>query len=68
MRKRELAALLSLSFWGLMPIVWLFLSVPLVCLQSMIVIFPNHIHLLLLIVIIANSDGFGESANLLSLV
>ena len=33
-----------------------------------IVIFPNHTHLLFLGVIHANSDGFGESAHLLGLV
>ena len=38
-RERELAALLSLSSWCLVIIVWLFLSVPWVCLQSVIVIF-----------------------------
>ena len=48
--------------------VWLFLSVPWVCLQCVIVIFPNHTHLLFLGVIHANNDGFGESAHLLGLV
>ena len=38
MVKRELAALLSLSSWCLMIVVWLFLSVPWVCLQFVIVI------------------------------
>ena len=47
---------------------WLFLSVPWVCLQFVIVIFPNHTHLLFLGVIHANSDGFDESANWLGLV
>ena len=66
MEKRELDALLSLSSWCLMLVLWLFLSVPWVCLQF--VIFPNHTHLLFLGVIDANSDGFGESALLLGLV
>ena len=35
---RELAALLSLSSWCLVIVVWLFLSVPWVCLQFVIVI------------------------------
>ena len=61
--KRELDALLCLSSWCLMLVVWLFLSVPLVCLQFVIVIFPNRTHLLFLGVIHANSDGFGESAH-----
>ena len=34
--KRELAALLSLSSWCLVIVVWLFLSVPWVCLQFVI--------------------------------
>ena len=46
MGKRELVALLSLSSWCLMIVVWLFLAVPWVCLQSVIVVFPVHIHLL----------------------
>ena len=66
--KRELDALLSLSSWCLMLVLWLFLSVPWVCLQFVIVIFPNHTHLQFLGVIHANSDGFGETAHLLGLV
>ena len=46
MGKRELVALLSLSSWCLMIVVWLFLAVPLVCLQCVIVVFPDHTHLL----------------------
>ena len=46
--KRDLVALLSLSFWCLVAVVWLFLTVPRVCLQFVIVAFPDHIHLLLL--------------------
>ena len=45
MEKRELVALLSLS-WFLVIVVWLFLVGPLVCLQFVIVVFPNHTHLL----------------------
>ena len=29
-----------------MSVVWLFLAVPLVCLQFVIVVFPDHTHLL----------------------
>ena len=68
MGKRELDASLSLSSWCFMLVVWLFLSVPWVCLQFVIVIFPDHTDLLFLGVIHANSDGFGESAHLLGLV
>ena len=46
--KRELVALLSLSSWCLVIVVWLFLAVPWVCLQFMIVAFPDHTHLLFL--------------------
>ena len=60
--------LLRLSSWCLMLVVWLFLSVPWLCLQFAIVIFPDHTHLLFFGVIHANSDGFGESAHLLGLV
>ena len=46
MEKRELVALLSLSSWCLVIVVWLFLAVPWVCLQFVIVAFPDHTHLL----------------------
>ena len=46
MGKRELVALLSLSSWCLVIVVWLFLAVPWVCLQFVIVVFPDHTHLL----------------------
>ena len=49
MGKRELVAMLSLSSWCLMIVVWLFLAVPWVCLQFLIVVFPNHTHSLFLI-------------------
>ena len=51
-----------------MIVVWLFLVVPWVCLQFVIVIFPDHTHLLFWGVIHANSVCFGESAHLLGLV
>ena len=44
MGKRELVALLSLSTWCLMVVVWLFFVVPWVCLRFVIVVFPNHTH------------------------
>ena len=46
MGKRELVALLSLSFWCLVIVVRLFLAVPWVSLQFGIVVFPDHTHLL----------------------
>ena len=48
MGKRGLVALLSLSFWCIMIVMWLFLTMPRVCLQFEIVVFPDHTHLLLL--------------------
>ena len=47
MGKRELVAMLSLSSWCLVIGVWLFLAVPWVFLQFVIVIFPDHTHLLI---------------------
>ena len=44
MGKRELVALLSLSSWSLVIVVWLFLAVPWVRLQFVIVVFPDHTH------------------------
>ena len=46
--KRELVALLILPSWCLVIIVWLSLTVSWVCLQFVIVIVPDHIHLLFL--------------------
>ena len=46
MWKRELVALLSLSSWCLVIVVWLFRTVPQICLQFVIVVFPDHSHLL----------------------
>ena len=48
MGKKELAALLSLSSWCLVVVVWLFLAVPWICLRFVIVVFPDHTHLLFL--------------------
>ena len=48
MGKRELVALLTLSSWCLVIVVWLFLALPWVCLQFVIVVFPDHTHLLFL--------------------
>ena len=47
--KREPVAFLGLSFWCLVIVVWLFLAVPWVSLQFMIVEFPDHAHLLFII-------------------
>ena len=46
MGKRELIALLGLSSWCLVVVGRLFLAVPRGCLQFVIVVFPDHTHLL----------------------
>ena len=42
MGRRGLVALLGLSSWCLVIVVWLFLAVPCVCLQFVIVVFSDH--------------------------
>ena len=49
MGKRELIALLNLSSWCLVMVERLFLTVPRDCLQFVIVVFPDHTHLLFLV-------------------
>ena len=49
MGKRELIALLNLSSWCLVMVKRLFLAVPWGCLQFVIVVFPDHTHLLFLV-------------------
>ena len=46
MGKRELVALLNLSFWCLVMVERLFLAMPRGCLRFVIVVFPDHTHLL----------------------
>ena len=43
---RELFALLCLSSRCLVIVVWLFLMIPQSCLQFVIVVFPDHTHLI----------------------
>ena len=50
MGKRELIALLNLSSWCLVMVERLFLAVPRGSLQFVIVVFPDHTHLLFLVV------------------
>ena len=45
-KERELIVFLSLSSWCLVIVDWLFLAVSCVCLQFVIVVFPDHTHLL----------------------
>ena len=49
MGKRELIALLNLSSWCLVMVERLFLAVPQGCLRFVIVVFPDHTHLLFLL-------------------
>ena len=52
MGKRELIALLNLSSWCLVMDERLFLSVPQGCLQFVIVVFPDHTHLLFTVLLL----------------
>ena len=47
MGKRELVALLNLSSWCLVMVERLFFKVPWGCLRFVIVVFPDHTHLLI---------------------
>ena len=58
MEKRKLIALLNLSSWCLVMVERLFLAVPGGCLQFVIVVFPDHTHLLFFIILITNDRGF----------
>ena len=51
MGKRELVVLLCLSSWCLVIVVWLLLTMARVCLQIVIVVFPDHTDLLFLLII-----------------
>ena len=55
--KRELVALLCLSCWCLVIVMWLFLTIQWVYLQFVIEVFPDHTHLLLLVAICVNGPG-----------
>ena len=48
MAKREVVALLCLSSWCLVIVVWFLLKMPWVCLQFLIVVFSDQTHLLFL--------------------
>ena len=54
MGKRELVVLLGLSSWCLVMVMWLFLVVTWVCLRFVIVVFPDHTHLLFLELSVTN--------------
>ena len=52
---RELVALLRLPSWCLMIVVWLFIAVPWVGLQFVILVFLDHNHLLFFIIVLPNT-------------
>ena len=54
MGKRELIALLNLSSWCFVMVERLFLGMPRGCLRFVIVVFPDHTHLLFLLVFCVN--------------
>ena len=60
MGKRELVALLSLSSWCLVIVVWLLFTVQRVCLLFVVVIFPDHTHYFWLIVAMESAKNFSE--------
>ena len=57
MGKREMIALLNLSSWCLVMVERLFFAVPRGCLQFVIVVFPDHTHLLFLKILLIWSSG-----------
>ena len=58
MANRELAAFLYLSSWCLVMVERLFLAVPLGCLRFVIVVFPDHTHLLFFYMKDGDKRGF----------
>ena len=54
MGKRELVALLNLSSWCLVMVEWLFRALPWGCMRFVIVVFPDHTHLLFLFLVITH--------------
>ena len=61
--KRELIALLNLSSWCLVMVGRLFLAVPRGCLQFVIVVVPDHTHLLFLAAFTLKETHYNAFAN-----
>ena len=57
MGKRELIALICLSSWCLVIVVWLFLTIPRVCLQFVIVVYPDRTHYFLGVILRVNAGS-----------
>ena len=68
MGKRELIALLNLSSWCLVMVERLFLAVPRGCLQFVIMVFPDHTHLLFMSLYFENEPKSTSSLNLIVLI
>ena len=58
MGKKELVDLLNLSSWCLVMVERLFLAVPRGCLRFVIVVFPDHTHLLFFVHVINKMSTF----------
>ena len=59
MGKRELVALLNLSSWCLVMVERLFLAVPQGCLWFVIVLFPDHTHeIISMVILLPSTDSF----------
>ena len=56
MWKRELIASLNLSSWCLVMVERIFLAMPRGCLQFVIVVFPDHTHVLFLVEILTGVE------------
>ena len=65
MGKRELIALLNLSYWCLVLVERLFLAVPRGCLQFVIVVFPDHTHLLFLLKKARTSNRYSPNGKMI---
>ena len=57
MGKIKLVAVLNLSSWCLVNVVWLFLAVPWVRLQFVIVVFPDDTHFFFIKTAVINGGG-----------
>ena len=68
MGKRELIALLNLSSWCLVMVERLFLAVPRGCLQFVIVVFPDHTHLLFLVLATHWTSKFQRNRTILRIL
>ena len=68
MVKRELVALLNLSSWYLVMVVRFFLAVPWGCLRFVIVVFPDHTHLLFSVFFLQKNPGADQPVHPRSLI